>query len=74
MLHPADVEQANPVTAEEVEVLKQELEGLRQELLNVGVTDFTFYLNFLVYDYLVFLMRWSVGNSSHPFLTHAQRV
>ncbi|XP_050691105.1 uncharacterized protein LOC126982875 [Eriocheir sinensis] len=34
VLHPADVEQANPVTAEEVEVLKLELEGLRQELLN----------------------------------------
>ncbi|KAK8391881.1 hypothetical protein O3P69_017479 [Scylla paramamosain] len=34
LLHPADLEQANPATHEEVEALGQELEALRQELLN----------------------------------------
>ncbi|MPC30679.1 hypothetical protein E2C01_023947 [Portunus trituberculatus] len=37
LLHPADLEQANPATAEEVEALNQELEALRQELLNVSL-------------------------------------
>lgn len=35
LLHPADLEQANPATPEEVATLRQEVEGLRQELLNV---------------------------------------
>lgn len=37
VLHPSDLEQANPATQEEVDALKQEVETLRQELLNVSL-------------------------------------